>query len=131
MLAERICLLRRARGWSQAELAGKLQVSASAVGMYEQGRREPSLGAVVALSRVFEVSVDYLLTGSALTGRDALAMEQAMQQCPQCIAVPAVLPMLQPSLSLIPLQLFAYYMALNRGCDVDKPRNLAKSVTVE
>ena len=34
-------------------------------------------------------------------------------------------------LSLIPLQLFAYYMALNRGCDVDKPRNLAKSVTVE
>ena len=81
MLAERICLLRRARGWSQAELAGKLQVSASAVGMYEQGRREPSLGAVVALSRVFEVSVDYLLTGSALTGRDALAMERAMQQC--------------------------------------------------
>ena len=57
--------------------------------------------------------------------------QQAMQQCPQCIAVPAVLPMLQPSLSLIPLQLFAYYMALNRGCDVDKPRNLAKSVTVE
>ena len=56
---------------------------------------------------------------------------QAMKQCSQCIAVPAVLPMLQPSLSLIPLQLFAYYMALNRGCDVDKPRNLAKSVTVE
>ena len=57
--------------------------------------------------------------------------QQAMQQCPQCIAVPAVHPMLQPSVSLIPLQLFAYYMALNRGCDVDKPRNLAKSVTVE
>jgi glucosamine--fructose-6-phosphate aminotransferase (isomerizing) len=47
------------------------------------------------------------------------------------LCVPEILPMLQPSLTLIPLQLFAYYMALNRGCDVDKPRNLAKSVTVE
>ena len=47
------------------------------------------------------------------------------------IVVPQVHPMLQPSLALIPLQIFAYYMALLRGCDVDKPRNLAKSVTVE
>ena len=36
-----------------------------------------------------------------------------------------------PVLGVIPLQLFAYYVALNRGCDIDKPRNLAKSVTVE
>ena len=36
-----------------------------------------------------------------------------------------------PMLMVIPLQLFAYYMAVLRGCDVDKPRNLAKSVTVE
>ncbi len=36
-----------------------------------------------------------------------------------------------PSLSIVPLQLFAYYMALSKGCDIDKPRNLAKSVTVE
>ena len=35
------------------------------------------------------------------------------------------------SLALIPLQMFAYYIAVGRGCDVDKPRNLAKSVTVE
>lgn len=48
-----------------------------------------------------------------------------------CISVPRTHPMLQPSLSLLPLQLFAYYVAANRGCDVDKPRNLAKSVTVE
>ncbi len=47
------------------------------------------------------------------------------------ITIPKVHPVLQPSLSLIPLQLFAYYTAINRGCDVDKPRNLAKSVTVE
>jgi glucosamine--fructose-6-phosphate aminotransferase (isomerizing) len=47
------------------------------------------------------------------------------------IAVPTVHPVLQPSLGMVPLQLFAYYVALQRGCDIDKPRNLAKSVTVE
>ena len=47
------------------------------------------------------------------------------------LCVPEINPMFQPSVTLIPLQLFAYYMALSRGCDVDKPRNLAKSVTVE
>jgi glucosamine--fructose-6-phosphate aminotransferase (isomerizing) len=39
--------------------------------------------------------------------------------------------MLQPILSVIPLQLLAYHVAVSRGCDVDQPRNLAKSVTVE
>ena len=39
--------------------------------------------------------------------------------------------MLVPSLDVVPMQLFAYYVALMRGCDIDKPRNLAKSVTVE
>lgn len=47
------------------------------------------------------------------------------------IHVPKADKMLTPSLNVIPLQIFAYYMALERGCDVDKPRNLAKSVTVE
>ena len=47
------------------------------------------------------------------------------------IAVPETHPILQPSLGVVPLQLFAYYVALQRGCDIDKPRNLAKSVTVE
>ena len=45
--------------------------------------------------------------------------------------VPACIPMLQPILSVIPLQLLAYHVAVARGCDVDQPRNLAKSVTVE
>jgi glucosamine--fructose-6-phosphate aminotransferase (isomerizing) len=45
--------------------------------------------------------------------------------------VPATLPMLQPLLSVVPLQLLAYHVAVMRGCDVDQPRNLAKSVTVE
>ena len=47
------------------------------------------------------------------------------------MAVPATHPVVQPSLGVVPLQLFAYYVALQRGCDIDKPRNLAKSVTVE
>jgi len=49
----------------------------------------------------------------------------------EVIPVPATLPILSPLLNVIPLQLLAYYSALVRGCDVDKPRNLAKSVTVE
>ena len=47
------------------------------------------------------------------------------------VSVPVTHPMLQPSLGVVPLQLFAYYVALQRGCDIDKPRNLAKSVTAE
>jgi glutamine---fructose-6-phosphate transaminase (isomerizing) len=45
--------------------------------------------------------------------------------------IPRTLPLLTPALSVIPLQLLAYYASLARGLDVDKPRNLAKSVTVE
>ncbi len=47
------------------------------------------------------------------------------------IEVPAVEEFLQPIITVIPLQLLAYYIAVARGCDIDKPRNLAKSVTVE
>jgi glucosamine--fructose-6-phosphate aminotransferase (isomerizing) len=45
--------------------------------------------------------------------------------------IPEVNPILTPLISVIPLQLISYYAALHRDCDVDKPRNLAKSVTVE
>jgi glucosamine--fructose-6-phosphate aminotransferase (isomerizing) len=47
------------------------------------------------------------------------------------VYVPDVLEPLQPLLSVVPLQLIAYHAAVARGCNVDKPRNLAKSVTVE
>ena len=47
------------------------------------------------------------------------------------ITLPAGADFVAPSLSVIPLQLFAYYVASLKGCDIDKPRNLAKSVTVE
>jgi len=45
--------------------------------------------------------------------------------------VPASPPLITPVLTVIPLQLLAYHIAVLRGCDVDRPRNLAKSVTVE
>lgn len=80
MLGQRICLLRRQQGWSQAELAGKLRVSPSTVGMYEQGRREPSLASAVEMSRLFGVSVDYLLTGKPLVPSDQAAVRQALER---------------------------------------------------
>jgi glucosamine--fructose-6-phosphate aminotransferase (isomerizing) len=45
--------------------------------------------------------------------------------------VPASSDLLQPIVMAVPLQLLAYHVAVRRGCDVDQPRNLAKSVTVE
>lgn len=47
------------------------------------------------------------------------------------IHLPECDPVLLPIVSTIPLQLFSYYVAVRRGCNVDQPRNLAKSVTVE
>jgi len=47
------------------------------------------------------------------------------------IEVPATEECLTPLLTVIPLQLLAYHIAVEKGCDVDQPRNLAKSVTVE
>ena len=63
MLGARIAALRREVGLSQAQLALRLGISPSAMGMYEQGRREPSMETVVAMAKVFRVSPDYLLTG--------------------------------------------------------------------
>ena len=62
-MGARIAALRREAGMSQAQLAERLRVSPSAVGMYEQGRREPSADMLVELAAVFSVSVDYILTG--------------------------------------------------------------------
>ena len=57
--------------------------------------------------------------------------EQACRLADHCIEIPHVPGPLTPLLSILPLQLFAYHMAVLRGRDVDQPRNLAKSVTVE
>lgn len=64
MLNKQIESLRRKMGWSQVELAKRLNISPSAVGMYEQGRREPSIEVLIALSQTFEVTIDYLITGN-------------------------------------------------------------------
>ena len=63
MLGPRIAALRKRSGMSQAELARRLRISPSAVGMYEQGRREPPAEMLVQLAEIFEVSTDFLLTG--------------------------------------------------------------------
>ena len=70
-------------------------------------------------------------------GAEVIAMttdqtaELISSQASEMFVIPKTHSLLQPVLGVIPLQLFAYYVALNRGCDIDKPRNLAKSVTVE
>lgn len=64
----------------------------------------------------------------AVTSEDNKAIEKASDYV---VYLPETDPYFTNSLAIIPLQLFAYYVAVGRGCDVDKPRNLAKSVTVE
>ena len=56
---------------------------------------------------------------------------QLQEKADHLIRIPQTDPMLTPILSTIPLQLFAYHVAVLKGTDVDQPRNLAKSVTVE
>ena len=55
----------------------------------------------------------------------------ARQASDHVLEVPAAPELLAPILEVVPLQLLAYHIAVRRGCDVDQPRNLAKSVTVE
>jgi len=79
------------------------------------------------VSNIKEVKArEAYVLGIALEGDTNLA-----KSVDEVITIPRTLPLLTPALSVIPLQLLAYYAALARGNDVDKPRNLAKSVTVE
>ncbi len=64
----------------------------------------------------------------ALTDRDPQELEGVTDEI---IEVPRIAPLLQPIVNAVPLQLLAYHVGVRRGCDVDQPRNLAKSVTVE
>lgn len=80
MLGTRIAILRQGRGMSQAELARRLHISASAVGMYEQGRREPSVDTLIALAREFDVTLDYLLSGQLDPTQDATALYDLLRQ---------------------------------------------------
>lgn len=74
MLGPRIAALRREAGLSQTELAQRLKISPSAIGMYEQGRREPSAQTLVAMAQEFGVSTDFLLTGQACSPAEGDAL---------------------------------------------------------
>lgn len=67
MLGSQIFKLRKQAGLTQARLAKQLHISPSAEGMYEQGRRTPSIDIVISMAQLFGVSLDYLLTGSEYT----------------------------------------------------------------
>ncbi len=80
------------------------------------------------MSNVREVKArGAVVLGITVRGKEeALSQETDYQFC-----IPKITDFMLPSLSILPLQLFAYYVASMKGCDIDKPRNLAKSVTVE
>jgi glucosamine--fructose-6-phosphate aminotransferase (isomerizing) len=96
---------------------------------------ECPLVAVATRSSVYDKLISNVMEGRA---RDARIIAVATEGDPQIERfaddvcwVPDTDEMLSPVLSIIPLQLFAYHVAIARGTDVDQPRNLAKSVTVE
>jgi len=80
-----------------------------------------------SVSNIKEVKARDGIVISVVTAGDHLAREAS----DQIIELPPAPELLSPLLEIIPLQLLAYHIAVRRGCDVDQPRNLAKSVTVE
>lgn len=93
---------------------------------------------VIALATQRDVYEKMLNNIKEVKARDATVValaldgdEEICKSVDHVIYIPRTSPYLAPVLAVIPLQLFAYYAAVARGCDVDKPRNLAKSVTVE
>jgi glucosamine--fructose-6-phosphate aminotransferase (isomerizing) len=116
---------------SEAYASGELKHGT--ISLIEPGTLVIALGTYAplfdkAMSNVVEVKA---------RGADVVALvtesraEEMRKTVPNILTVPDTHTILQPSLGVLPLQLFAYYVALQRGCDIDKPRNLAKSVTVE
>jgi glucosamine--fructose-6-phosphate aminotransferase (isomerizing) len=93
---------------------------------------------VIALATQYDVYEKTLSNIKEVKARDAVVIgiglkgdKQLVKYVDHTIYIPATEKYLTPILTVIPLQLLAYYAAVTRGCDVDKPRNLAKSVTVE
>jgi glucosamine--fructose-6-phosphate aminotransferase (isomerizing) len=96
---------------------------------------ETPLVAIATQSRIYEKVVSNI---QEVRARDARVVAVATEgdiaillHADDILYVPATLEILSPLLAIIPLQLFAYHTAVARGCNVDQPRNLAKSVTVE
>ena len=116
---------------SEAYASGELKHGT--ISLIEDGTLVVALGTygtlfAKAMSNVVEVKA---------RGADVLALttanhrEEMSHTADAVMVIPDIHDLLLPSLGVVPLQLFAYYVALMRGCDIDKPRNLAKSVTVE
>ena len=116
---------------SEAYASGELKHGT--ISLVEPGTLVVALGTYVplfdkAMSNVVEVKA----RGAEVLAVTTESMREKMEKTADSIvSVPDTHAVVQPSLGVVPLQLFAYYVALMRGCDIDKPRNLAKSVTVE
>ena len=93
----------------------------------EEGNRASELRYEKTHSNIVEVEAREGIVISVLTEGDSMSSLVSEH----VIEIPASSDLLSPILSIIPLQLLAYHIAVRRGCDVDQPRNLAKSVTVE
>ena len=116
---------------SEAYASGELKHGT--ISLIEPGTLVVALGAYTplfdkAMSNVIEVKAR---GASVLALTTESHREQMASRVDALITIPETEDLFLPSLSVVPLQLFAYYVALQRGCDIDKPRNLAKSVTVE
>lgn len=116
---------------SEAYASGELKHGT--ISLIEEGSLVVALGTCL---RLFDKTMSNIAEVKS-RGGDVLALtcesraEDMAKTADGVITVPDAHPMLLPLLGVAPLQLFAYYAALMRGCDIDKPRNLAKSVTVE
>ena len=116
---------------SEAYAAGELKHGT--ISLIEQGTL---VIALATYGQLFDKAVSNMIEvqsrGATVLGLTDTAHEEALNKhADAIITVPETHPLLMPSLAVVPMQLFAYYVALARGCDIDKPRNLAKSVTVE
>ena len=116
---------------SEAYASGELKHGT--ISLIEEGTLVVALG---TYAKLFEKAMSNIVEVKA-RGGDVLALTtrthgtEMQKTANGVITIPETHPLLLPSLGVVPLQLFAYYVALMRGCDIDKPRNLAKSVTVE
>ena len=116
---------------SEAYASGELKHGT--ISLIEDGTLVIALGTYAPLfdktmSNVVEVKARGADVLALATGSHRGEMAKTVENV---ITIPDTAQMLLPSLGVVPLQLLAYYIALQRGCDIDKPRNLAKSVTVE
>lgn len=116
---------------SEAYASGELKHGT--ISLIEPGTLVVALGTYEALfDKAMSNVVEVKARGAEVLALTTETFRDRMEKTADCtLVVPTTHPIVQPSLGVVPLQLFAYYVALQRGCDIDKPRNLAKSVTVE